>query len=127
MHASLSPSVQRHILANITAMPSDDYASFSGGGALKLKGGKIGKNKKKKKDRASDLERSLSTGGSGSETKPDPEKKRAKSKAVDEQPEKAPDADGDGDEDLIDHKTEAERRHEEAQRKKVRGAHPPYA
>ena len=63
-------------------MPSDDYASFSGGGALKLKGGKIGKNKKKKKDKASDLERSLSTGGSGSEAKPDPEKKRAKSKAV---------------------------------------------
>lgn len=132
MHASLRASLhlvhqpsgrKRRLPVNTTAsaMPSDDYASFSGGGALKLKGGKIGKSKKKKKDKASDLERSLSTGGSGGEAKLDPDKKRAKSKAIDDgRPEEAPE--DDADEGLADHKTEAERRHEEAQRKKVRAA-----
>ncbi|KAK8041192.1 hypothetical protein PG994_014199 [Apiospora phragmitis] len=99
-------------------MPSDDYSSFGGGGALKLKGGKVTKHKKKNKDRGagSDLEKSLSTG----ETKAKPEErkkdKNSREHGSDEEEEKKRDGDDDR---PVEYKTEAERRHEEFQRKKL--------
>lgn len=102
-------------------MPTDEYSSY-GGGALKLKGGggKVKKHKKKK-DKASDLEKALSTGEPSSQ---------AASKAKDEQLAKRTSsgspAGGDehhsgdqGDRPVVRQKTEAERRFEEAKRKKV--------
>lgn len=90
-------------------MPADEYASVGGGGTLKLKGGKVQKTKKKKKSKAQAIERALSTEDDST------------SKEV----ERTPRDDGkDGEEgDVAEHKTEAERRHEEANRKKVRGLH----
>ncbi|KAI1761391.1 DUF1754-domain-containing protein [Hypoxylon sp. FL1150] len=79
-------------------MPTDDYASVGGGGALKLKGGKVLKNKKKKKSKASNLERSSSAG--------DDSILKETERAVDEGM-------------ATEHKTEAERRHEEANKKKM--------
>ncbi|KAI1776004.1 DUF1754-domain-containing protein [Hypoxylon cercidicola] len=83
-------------------MPADDYASVGGGGALKLKGGKVQKTKKKK-SKVSSLERSLSVDATSKETESTP---RGDSKDVDEEA-------------VTEHKTEAERRHEEANRKKM--------
>ncbi|KAI1214513.1 DUF1754-domain-containing protein [Annulohypoxylon truncatum] len=87
-------------------MPADDYAPVGGGGALKLKGGKVQKNKKKNKTKAN-LEHSLAV--EHSTTKEGKEAKEVDKKRQD---------DGD-DVDIIEHKTEAERRHEEANRKKM--------
>ncbi|XXH00370.1 dolichol kinase [Hypoxylon texense] len=88
-------------------MPADDYVSIGGGGALKLKGGKVQKTKKKKKSKTSSLERSLSA-----EVDPTPK-----------ETERAPRDDSkDADEGAVavaERKTEAERRHEEANRKKM--------
>lgn len=86
-------------------MPADDYASVGGGGALKLKGGKVQKNKKKKKSKAPNLEQSLSAGDDSAPRETD-RTPRDDSKDVDEGT-------------VTEHKTEAERRHEEANRKKV--------
>lgn len=96
-------------------MPSDDYAVFSGGGILKLKGGKISKNKKKKKDRPTDLERSLST-GEASASKELEKSSSSKKRSKDEErvEEEAPE-----EEEPVDYKTEAQRRHEEYKKKKV--------
>lgn len=98
-------------------MPSDDYASFGGGGALKLKGGKVSKGKKKRKDKPSDLERALSAG----------ESSKTKELADDERHEKDADRPKDeeevGQEPVTEYKTDAERRHEEYKRKKVRIHH----
>ncbi|KAH8664119.1 hypothetical protein BX600DRAFT_463780 [Xylariales sp. PMI_506] len=112
-------------------MPSDDYASFSGGGALKLKGGKVHKSKKKKKqDTASDLERALSTGERASDKRKKDTKERdakgggddegegARSKKVGEVETKERSGESDNDE-HAEYKTEAERRHEEYKRKKM--------
>ncbi|KAI1663097.1 DUF1754-domain-containing protein [Daldinia decipiens] len=97
-------------------MPADDYVSAAGAGALKLKGGKIQKNKKKKKTKAANFERSLtpgdsSTSASASASKPkdveDPRQRDSK------------DADDGGEGDVAEQKTEAERRYEEANRKKM--------
>ncbi|KAI1336198.1 hypothetical protein F5Y15DRAFT_215323 [Xylariaceae sp. FL0016] len=86
-------------------MPANDYAAVGGGGALKLKGGKVQKSKKKKKDK--NLERSLSA---AAEAKP----QKDESAEADKDARKASD-----DEDGTPQKTEAERRHEEATRKKM--------
>ncbi|KAI0883327.1 DUF1754-domain-containing protein [Annulohypoxylon maeteangense] len=91
-------------------MPADDYASVGGGGPLKLKGGKVQKNKKKKKSKAN-LEHSLATVD-------DSTAKEAKEADGADDVEKMRQENGD-DEDIIEHKTEAERRHEEANRKKM--------
>ncbi|KAI1444578.1 DUF1754-domain-containing protein [Annulohypoxylon stygium] len=91
-------------------MPADDYASVGGGGALKLKGGKVQKNKKKKKTK-SNLERSLATSD-------DPASQEAKQTMEAEEADKTRQDNGD-DESIVEHKTEAERRHEEANRKKM--------
>lgn len=107
-------------------MPSDDYSSFGGGGALKLKGGKVTKHKKKKKDRGtgSDLEKSLSTGQNDNTALEEKKKKKKKSKesgSDNDDEEKRRDAEDDAR--PVEYKTEAERRHEEFQRKKVRAIH----
>ena len=102
-------------------MPADEYSSFGGGGALKLKGGKVTKHKKKKKDRSgagSDLEKSLSTGET--QSKSDEKRKEKKSREPGTDVERDEGKRDDGDEaKLVEYKTEAERRHEEFQRKKV--------
>lgn len=105
----------------MTAMPSDDYKSAGGGGALKLKGaGAKVKKHKKKKDKAegggSDLEKALSTGGAGASSS---SKTSSKDKRREEGSEEAGD-DGSGSAQRpVAFKTEAERRFEEARRKKV--------
>lgn len=105
-------------------MPSDDYVAFSGGGALKLKGGKVSKSKKKKKDKtaAAGLERALSTGESSAAEggnkeieKPTSSKKKIPRDDEDERPEEDDERD-----EPIEYKTEAQKRHEEYKRKKVR-------
>ncbi|KAI0167788.1 hypothetical protein BJ166DRAFT_496065 [Pestalotiopsis sp. NC0098] len=105
-------------------MPSDDYTAFSGGGALKLKGGKVSKSKgKKKKDKtAAGLERALSTGDSADGSGRDVEKAAGKNKKhrkdpQDERPAQEEEED-DGDE-PVEYKTEAQKRHEEYKRKKM--------
>ncbi|KAI0852159.1 DUF1754-domain-containing protein [Daldinia vernicosa] len=91
-------------------MPVDDYVSAAGAGALKLKGGKIQKNKKKKKTKVSTLERSLTPGDSSASKPKDVEDPRQRDS-------KDPDDGDDGD--IVEQKTEAERRYEEANRKKM--------
>lgn len=93
-------------------MPADDYVSAAGAGALKLKGGKIQKNKKKKKTKAPTLERSLTPGDSSTST--------SKPKDVEDPGQRdSKDADDGGEGEVVEQKTEAERRYEEANRKKV--------
>ncbi|KAJ4389174.1 hypothetical protein N0V93_006637 [Gnomoniopsis smithogilvyi] len=84
-------------------MPSDDYASASTGGALRIKGAKVKKNKKKKSGR-SDLEKNLSTGEASSS-------KKSEQAAGDESIEEEAPSER--------RKTEAERRFEEARKKKL--------
>ncbi|KAI1139063.1 DUF1754-domain-containing protein [Hypoxylon sp. FL0543] len=86
-------------------MPADEYAPVGGGGVLKLKGGKVQKTKKKKRSKAASLERALSAEGDPSTNEV------AKSRQ-----DAGKDEDG---EDVAERKTEAERRHEEANRKKM--------
>ena len=99
-------------------MPADEYTAV-GGGALKIKGAKVGKKKKKKhhKDK-SDLEKNLSTGDD------EPAGSSALVKSTDDKPrddgEQPPPAD---DVTPLTYKTEAERRHYEAKRKRVRCAY----
>ena len=98
-------------------MPSDDYASF-GGGALKLKGGKVKKHKKKK-DKGADLGKSLSIGESSSRTADG----RRKEIAEDDDRKTGTGTSGSDDEKNAGSRaapqTEAERRFAEARRKKV--------
>lgn len=96
-------------------MPSDDYASFSGGGALKLKGGKISKNKKKKKDKPSGLERSLSTGDAVDGKELEKSSSTKGTTDADKVEEEAP-----ADDEPLEYKTDAQKRHEEYKKKKVR-------
>ena len=101
-------------------MPSDEYASVGGGGALRLKGGKVKKHKKKK-DKGSDLEKNLSTGESSKDL--EVVKKRKSEEAEDDEATRAkPSEEPEEEEDSVPQhrKTEAERRFEEARRKKVR-------
>ncbi|KAI1498477.1 hypothetical protein F5X99DRAFT_321833 [Biscogniauxia marginata] len=94
-------------------MPSDDYASVGGSGALKLKGAKVQKAKKKKKDKStSNLERSLSSQPDLAATQ-DPTEPREDDASESNKPQES-----DG-EHAAEYKTEAERRHEEASRKKM--------
>ncbi|OIW29789.1 DUF1754-domain-containing protein [Coniochaeta ligniaria NRRL 30616] len=97
-------------------MPSDEYSSF-GKGALKLKGGggKVKKHKKKK-DKVSDLEKALSTGETSGEHRDGvigekQVEKRTKSRS--------PVEDDEAEEGPVRQKTEAERRFEEAKKKKL--------
>ncbi|KAI0120217.1 hypothetical protein GGR51DRAFT_15827 [Nemania sp. FL0031] len=90
-------------------MPADEYVSAGTGGALKLKGAKVQKSKKKKskqkeKDKAANLERSLSTKASGEERDDNDNDNNNKDTDPGSEPE---------------YKTEAERRHEEAMKKKM--------
>jgi len=101
-------------------MPSDEYSSF-GKGALKLKGGGGGKVKKhkKKKDKGSDLEKALSTGEPSAERRDiDAGDKQAEKRAKSGSPVEL--HDDDDEEGPARQKTEAERRFEEARKKKVR-------
>ncbi|KAK6078339.1 hypothetical protein SCUP234_12726 [Seiridium cupressi] len=100
-------------------MPSDDYTSFKGAGALKLKGGKVSKPKKKKKDkeRSSDLERALSTGDAPSGNELEKPTSKKPTKDDDGRPEGEPVEEED---EPIEYKTEAQKRHEEYKRKKER-------
>lgn len=106
-------------------MPSDDYTTFSSGGALKLKGGKVGKHKKRKdKSTTSRLERALST-----PSEPSSHEKKAKAEdgrqgGTDEAETQRGNvgigAEEQEEDDDVEHKTEAEKRYEELQRKKAR-------
>ncbi len=91
-------------------MPADEYAAFSGGGTLKLKGAKVKKHKKKK-EKSSDLERNLSAAESSS---------TALEKRQDDEGEGSKTQDGE-EEDSVPtvYKTEAEQRLAEAKQKKV--------
>ncbi|KAB5563192.1 hypothetical protein GE09DRAFT_1111339 [Coniochaeta sp. 2T2.1] len=102
-------------------MPSDEYSSF-GKGALKLKGAGGGskvKRHKKKKDKGapSDLEKNLSTGGgeAGEEKQIVAKRKRSKSPGAAAEEE----AGHESDEGPVRQKTEAERRFEEAKKRKL--------
>ncbi|ETS79906.1 hypothetical protein PFICI_07435 [Pestalotiopsis fici W106-1] len=95
-------------------MPSDDYTAFSGGGALKLKGGKVSKSKKKKKDKAAGLEHALSTGEPADSKELEKPAGKKKSPRDDERPEEEDEHD-----EPIEYKTEAQKRHEEYKRKKM--------
>ncbi|KAI0157850.1 DUF1754-domain-containing protein [Xylariaceae sp. FL1272] len=88
-------------------MPADDYVA-SGGGALRLKGAKVQKAKKKKskskdKEKSAVLESTLSASKQTA--------KSSKQEAVDDA--------ADGSDGEAEYKTEAERRHDEANRKKI--------
>ncbi|KAI0969783.1 hypothetical protein F4678DRAFT_463111 [Xylaria arbuscula] len=92
-------------------MPADAYSSAGTGGALKLKGAKIQKAKKKKskseskdKDKSAKLERSLSTQQEARDDVSDAKKGETSAHESEPEPE---------------YKTEAERRHEEAMKKKM--------
>lgn len=108
-------------------MPSDDYTAFSGGGALKLKGGKVSKSKgKKKKDKtAAELERALSTGDSADNNssrdveKAAGENKKHRKDPQDEDERPAQEEEEDDGDEPVEYKTEAQKRHEEYKRKKV--------
>ncbi|ATY62076.1 hypothetical protein A9K55_007315 [Cordyceps militaris] len=94
-------------------MASDDYVlSRGGGGALKLKGGKIDKKKKKQKRARSktDLEKNLSAGDAA------PQKELIKGRR-----DGSEDADGRSEEEDATpaQKTESERQHEEAKKKRL--------
>lgn len=99
-------------------MPADEYAVVPGGGALKLKGGKVKKAKKKKKEK-SELEKSLATGEPSSRDEHDGDKQVAR----DSQPQREhqrQDSEEQDERNSSRHMTEAERRFEEANFKKVR-------
>ncbi|KAI1310017.1 hypothetical protein F5Y03DRAFT_392447 [Xylaria venustula] len=92
-------------------MPADAYSSAGTGGALKLKGAKVQKAKKKKskseskdKDKSAKLERSLSTQQEARDDTGDVKKGETSGHESEPEPE---------------YKTEAERRHEEAMKKKM--------
>lgn len=99
-------------------MPSDEYSSF-GKGPLKLKGGggKVKKHKKKK-DKVPDLEKALSTGET---TSGEPRDSDAGEKQIEQRKKsKSPvQEDDDNEEGPVRQKTEAERRFEEARKKKL--------
>ncbi|KAI0398281.1 hypothetical protein F5Y17DRAFT_411740 [Xylariaceae sp. FL0594] len=103
----------------LETMPSDEYVSGATGGALKLKGGKIQKKKKKskskEKDVAAKLDRSSRSASAVAELKDDGD---ITDKAVAEASRPIPDNNNDED-DTTEYKTEAERRHEEAMKKKM--------
>lgn len=84
-----------------SAMPSEEYKS-AGGGALRIKGAKVKKHKKKKDKTA--LEKSLA----------EPKKEESEDKEEAREVEEA-----EGDEPPRSHKTDAERRFEEARRKRL--------
>ncbi|KAI0471134.1 hypothetical protein GGR56DRAFT_668029 [Xylariaceae sp. FL0804] len=95
-------------------MPADEYTSVGGGGALRLKGGKVEKSKKKKKkDRK--LERPVGDVATAAATSKDLDSTELRDgeEPVAGSRVKAEDTD------RAEYKTEAERRHEEAARKKM--------
>lgn len=93
-------------------MPSDDYAlhASGGGGALKLKGAKVDKKKKKKRVKT-DLDKNLSTGDSDAGASSKELVKKEKREGSEEE--------GDEDDRPTAQKTESERQHEEAKKKRV--------
>ncbi|KAL6805468.1 hypothetical protein J3E68DRAFT_13086 [Trichoderma sp. SZMC 28012] len=104
-------------------MGSDDYKAI-GGGALKLKGAKIGK--KKKKTAKSDLEKNLSTGDEAALVKKDDDgddtSKRSRDKKkslVDDDHRSNEDGEDKEEDEPVVLKTESERRYEEARKKRL--------
>ncbi|KAH9989040.1 DUF1754-domain-containing protein [Xylariaceae sp. FL0662B] len=96
-------------------MPADDYTSVGGGGALKLKGGRVHKAKKKKKgSKLENLEHSISASGDDSASKEIERLRREDEKDGASHNESNPEKG-----DVPEQKTEAERRHEEANRNKM--------
>ncbi|KAG5950717.1 hypothetical protein E4U53_004517 [Claviceps sorghi] len=101
-------------------MPSGDYTAV-GGGALKLKGAKVQKNKKKRKAK-NDLEKNLSTGDANDivkvekKSRPD-DAQNSNGQDVDRQEQTSRETDED--EVLEMRKTESERRYEEVKRKRL--------
>jgi protein FAM32A len=106
--------------ASASIMPGDEYTSFSGGGALKLKGAKVKKKKKTDKNN-SDLEKALSTGEPSSRV--EKEKEAAgdveADKSVAKKRREEDEEEDEKSEERHNYKTEAERRFAEARRKKV--------
>jgi protein FAM32A len=102
-------------------MPSDDYSAISGGGALRLKGGKV--TKKKKRKEKSDLEKNLSTGESSSAVARPATESRKKVDDDDHKERESPERQDRDEEETGDRfaaqKTESERQFEEIKRKRV--------
>ena len=91
-------------------MPSDEYKS-AGGGALRIKGAKVKKNKTKKKNKEkTDLEKNLATSDSSKEPRAEDEAEQAAENEDEVEVEVGPSR---------AHRTDAERRFEEARRKKL--------
>ncbi|KAI1810935.1 hypothetical protein GGS20DRAFT_565254 [Poronia punctata] len=88
-------------------MPADDYSSGVAGGALKLKGGKIQKSSKKKKKAKDHKDKDVSSAK---------QLERARSESDSAPPPAADEVVGS---DEPEYKTEAERQHEEAMKKKM--------
>lgn len=86
-------------------MPSDEYKS-AGGGALRIKGAKVKKNKSKKKEK-SDLEKNIT------------KRESSKDPKAEDKPEEVMENEGEAAEPFKGHKTEAEQRFEEARKKKL--------
>lgn len=93
-------------------MAGDEYASVSGG-ALRLKGSRVTKHKKKKrKDATNELEKAASNNDQSDEPLKSSKKKRAKD---DDDEREASDDNAPH----MSHKTEAQKRFEEAKKKKL--------
>ncbi|KAM5374170.1 hypothetical protein ACJZ2D_006630 [Fusarium nematophilum] len=95
-------------------MASDDYTAVGGGGALKLKGGKV--HKKKKKRDKTDLEKNLDT---GRREGPDEDGKVKKKRTATTDDEPHDDREEEEDEKPEVQKTEAEKRHDEIKKKRL--------
>ncbi|KAK4083011.1 uncharacterized protein Triagg1_1901 [Trichoderma aggressivum f. europaeum] len=100
-------------------MGSDDYKTI-GGGALKLKGAKVGK--KKKKTAKSDLEKNLSTGNDAALVKRDDhgdDSRDKKKSPIDDDRHSNEDGEDKEEDGPVVLKTESERRYEEARKKRL--------
>ena len=116
-------------------MPDDEYSAVGGGGKLKLKGSKVseGRVEKKKNKKKKNKDKNSSQGENGN--RPEQERigsdadvnaavtRKEKEGSVLSGGEGGEEADTPGDEGQV--KTEAERKYEEAKRKRVRISFPP--
>ncbi|RDA87669.1 hypothetical protein CP532_3776 [Ophiocordyceps camponoti-leonardi (nom. inval.)] len=93
-------------------MPSDEYATIAGAGALRLKGAKVQKRKKKNKSKGKDVADKLAV------PQPEADAESAKPDDVANEGGQVQDDDDEDDESQVI-KTESERRYEEAKKKRM--------
>lgn len=107
-------------------MAGDDYTA-AGGGGLRLKGAKVKKHKKKNKDKSAaadkvvELDKALSSGDNAAADNDDEAAKALAVGSAGKRESRRTDGDGEEEDDAqpAQYKTEAQRRFEEAKRKKV--------